>query len=199
MSYRIDERKVSKYLYEIAGRAGDICSTPEVKGGNPKKLDRGPRLHQEPEYVKAQWLYLTLSDAELKSRLAPTRENAVHPCGKTIQWDTYCGMDKRAYKREYLKSDEWKRKKDMVMFRAKFNANRDMPPKIPDNPVIKKTVDRYGRTIKSIETEEYPPICENEGCTNEAKEVHHLTYERIGKEQLEDLQALCPECHMQKS
>ena len=36
----IDERKVSKYLYEIAGRAGTIC-------GHSK-------LWNEPEYSKAQ-------------------------------------------------------------------------------------------------------------------------------------------------
>ena len=81
------------------------------------------------------------------------------------------------------------------MERARFYANLYLPPKIPANPVIKRTIDRYGREIKTIETEPYGPICENSGCTNEAKQVHHLTYERIGKEQLEDLQALCPECH----
>lgn len=26
-------------------------------------------------------------------------------------------------------------------------------------------------------------------------EVHHLTYERLGEERLEDLQVLCPICH----
>lgn len=29
----------------------------------------------------------------------------------------------------------------------------------------------------------------------EAKQVHHLTYERIGRERLEDLQHLCKPCH----
>ncbi len=185
MNDRIDERKVNRYLYEIAGRAGTSCQHSD--------------LWEEPEYNQAMWLYLTLPHTELEARLAPTRENVVHPSGAVIQWNTYCRMEERAYKREYLKSDQWKRKRDAVMARARFNANRDLPPKIPNNPVIKRTVDRYGRVIKSIETEEYGPICENEGCTNEAKQVHHLTYERIGKEHLEDLQALCPECHMQKS
>ena len=78
MNNRIDERKVSKYLYEIAGRAGVVCSIERFLG-DPNKLARGPQLHQEPEYIKAQWLYLTLSDAELESRLAPTRDNAGPP------------------------------------------------------------------------------------------------------------------------
>ena len=98
-------------------------------------------------------------------------------------------MDKRAYKREYLKSDEWKRKRDAVMHRA-------MQSFMPASPIIRRTVDRYGRVIKCIAVERCP-ICENDGCTNEAKQVHHLNYERIGEERLEDLQALCPKCHVQ--
>ena len=90
MNNRIDERKVSKYLYEIAGRAGTICRTTLGKGGNPNKLCRGPKKEQEPEYQEAMRLYLTLSDAELEARLAPTRENVMHPCGTPLQWDTYC-------------------------------------------------------------------------------------------------------------
>ena len=30
---------------------------------------------------------------------------------------------------------------------------------------------------------------------NMARDVHHLTYERLGEEELEDLQAICRECH----
>ena len=72
MNDRIDERKVNKCLYEIAGRAGDIC-------GHSK-------LWHEPEYIKAQWLYLTLSDTELEARLESTPENICHPAGTVIQW-----------------------------------------------------------------------------------------------------------------
>ena len=197
MNDRIDDRKVSKYLYEIAGCAGEICFVEDFEG-DPNKLARGPKEREEPEYVEAQRLYLTLSETELEARLAHTQENMIHPCGTPLQWDTYCRIDERAYKQEYLRSDEWKRKKDAVMNRAQMRANRDMPPKIPANAMIRRTVDRYGREIKSIETEDYPPLCENEGCTNEAKHIHHLTYERLGKERLEDLQALCPECHRGK-
>ena len=111
-----------------------------------------------------------------------------------LQWDTYCKLDERAYKWEYLKSDEWKRKRDAVINRA---MQPIMPPSF-SSVVVKRTVDRYGHVIKSFDTK-WKSICENEGCANEAKHVHHLTYERIGKEHLEDLQALGPECHMQRS
>ena len=186
MNDRIDEIKVSRYLYAIAGRAGTLC-------GNYGKLQREPsplrldRQEYEPEYIKAQWLYLRLSDTELERRLEPTPENAIHTSGKPIQWDTYCKMDDRAYEREYLKSNEWKCKRDAVMQRA-------MQSFMPASPVIRRTVDRSGRVIKSI-AQEHRPICENDGCTNDATQVHHLTYDRIGKEHLDDLQALCRKCH----
>ena len=42
--------------------------------------------------------------------------------------------------------------------------------------------------------------CECEGdCTREATQVHHLHYDSLGNDILDDLQALCPKCHMQKS
>ena len=42
--------------------------------------------------------------------------------------------------------------------------------------------------------------CECEGgCCREATQVHHYHYDTLGKESLEDLQALCAKCHMSKS
>lgn len=42
--------------------------------------------------------------------------------------------------------------------------------------------------------------CECEGgCYRKATQVHHLHYDTLGEESMEDLQALCPKCHMQKS
>ena len=64
--------------------------------------------------------------------------------------------------------------------------------------MIKRSVDKYGRVIKSIEVE-LKPICEAEGCENEARQVHHKHYDNIGREQLEDLQALCKKCHAERS
>ena len=58
-------------------------------------------------------------------------------------------------------------------------------------PVLSTTVDRNGREIQFIDLERRP-ICENDGCTDKATQVHHLTYRRIGGELLSDLKALCP-------
>lgn len=33
------------------------------------------------------------------------------------------------------------------------------------------------------------------GCKGEANQVHHLTYERVGREALEDLVSICAACH----
>lgn len=37
--------------------------------------------------------------------------------------------------------------------------------------------------------------CRVEGCDRPATQVHHLTYERVGYELLDDLAAVCDECH----
>ena len=56
MNDRIDERKVSRYLYEIAGRAGDICGYPKLqKESSPNLLDRD---EPEPEYTKRRSGYI---------------------------------------------------------------------------------------------------------------------------------------------
>lgn len=34
-----------------------------------------------------------------------------------------------------------------------------------------------------------------QGCGADAEQVHHLTYERVGREQLEDLVSVCERCH----
>lgn len=42
--------------------------------------------------------------------------------------------------------------------------------------------------------------CECEGgCCREATQIHHLHYDTLGNESFDDLQALCPKCHMKKS
>ena len=40
-------------------------------------------------------------------------------------------------------------------------------------------------------------LCEKKGCTEKVTDIHHLTYANVGLEPLEDLQALCHECHAQ--
>lgn len=41
-------------------------------------------------------------------------------------------------------------------------------------------------------------VCERCGISNHSVDlqVHHLTYERLGRERMTDLQVLCPECHV---
>jgi hypothetical protein len=42
--------------------------------------------------------------------------------------------------------------------------------------------------------------CECEGgCHRQATQIHHLHYDTLGNEDLQDLQALCAKCHMAKS
>ncbi len=42
--------------------------------------------------------------------------------------------------------------------------------------------------------------CECEGgCYRQATQIHHLHYDTLGNECFDDLQALCPKCHMKKS
>ena len=62
--------------------------------------------------------------------------------------------------------------------------------------------DRYDRYMQTPEWKERRQlvlkranyVCE--GCGKaKATEVHHLTYERLGKEMLFDLVAVCDECH----
>lgn len=37
--------------------------------------------------------------------------------------------------------------------------------------------------------------CQGESCRAAAREIHHLTYERVGDEDLDDLMPLCSACH----
>ena len=77
-------------------------------------------------------------------------------------------MNKESY-RAYLKSDKWKAKRQAVFDRALKNANSD---------------NRFG-------------VCEKCGYKpwKPCLQVHHLSYEHIGNERLEELIQLCPNCH----
>ena len=193
---------VQKRVYEIAGRAGTICSD-----------------FTSPEYNHAIGAFLFATPEELQDFLDDhARYNLEH----RISW--YDAMQEvyrpprqgRVY-REYLRSPEWQRKRQAVL-------NRAMRPSIIEPIIIHRTRDRYGRLIESIETE-WKPICEHRRsicerrcardeqfghlncecrCSNVAEHVHHYNYERVGKEQIgmepeasdeNDLIALCRQCH----
>ena len=167
--------KVLVYLLEFSGKGGVMCQTPEML--------------ECPHFNKAFGLFMRLPAEELNQLLRTT----THQSGYVTNWHKYLNYNKRAYKREYLRSEEWKRKRNAVMNRAM----RPLPPD-PENLVIIYERDEYGRVIEAIKVE-WKPICEVEGCENEAKDVHHKHYDNIGRERLEDLQALCKECHAERS
>lgn len=78
-------------------------------------------------------------------------------------------MNKQYY--AYLKSPAWQAKKRACIERSKQNANSD---------------NMFG-------------VCERCGYRpwKPILQVHHLTYERIFNEDLEDLILICPRCHKQ--
>ena len=176
--------KVQKRLYEMAGMAGTICSDLNLA-----------------EYNHAMGAFLFATSEELQDFLFDhARYNLEH----RISWydvmqEVYGTSRQKSVYREYLRSPEWKRKRQAVLNRAM----RPLPPD-PENPVIVRERDEYGRIITAIKVE-WKSICEAEECLNVAKQVHHWDYERVGKEQIgmepeaseeNDLIALCGECHV---
>ena len=141
-------------IYEMTGKAGTICPPLE---DNQNLLD--DRLCRGNFDDDAMLKYLTMPDDQMLKLVSAV----CMPSGSVVNWHKYIKCfdlnDKhgRGYK-EYLRSNAWKRKRDMVMKRAKG-------------------------------------ICEKTKCSKSAEQVHHLTYANVGKETLEDLQAMCKGCH----
>ena len=71
--------------------------------------------------------------------------------------------------KQYLKTDKWKQKKQALIVRSMRNARK---------------ANRWG-------------ICESCGYTpwKPCLQVHHLTYEHLFDEPLEELLLVCPWCH----
>lgn len=150
------------------------------------------------EYNHAMGAFLFATSEELQDFLLDhARYNLEH----RIRWhdvmqEVYRTPKRGRVYREYLRSPEWQRKRQAVL-------NRAMQPIIVEPLIIYRTRDRYGRLIESIETE-WKPICEGVECSNVAKDVHHWSYDRVGKEQVgmdpktsekNDLIAFCCQCH----
>ena len=169
--------KVQKWVYEIAGMAGTSCSG-----------------FGSTEYNQATTAFLSATSEELRDFLFDhARYNLEHRISwyDAIQEAYSTPQQKRVYG-EYLRSPEWRRKRQAVL-------NRAMRSCMPESPVIRRTRDQYGRLV------EWKPICESDECSNVAEHVHHWNYERVGKEQIgmdpaeseeNDLIALCGECHV---
>ena len=172
---------VQKHVYEMSGMAGTICSDCPSE-----------------EYNHAMGAFLFATPEELNDFLF---DHARHNLEHRISWhdviqEAYRTPKQGRVYREYLRSPEWQRKRHAVL-------NRAMRPFIVKPLIIRRTRDRYGRLIESIETE-WKPTCEREECSNVAKDVHHYNYDRVGKERVgmdpeaseeNDLIALCRECH----
>lgn len=184
---------VQKRVYEIAGEfhrdeagnveggAGTICSD-----------------FSSIEYNQAMSAFIYATNEELQDFLF---DHAKYNLEHRISWhytiQEFSGNRRKQIYNEYLRSPEWWRKRQAVM----QHALRPLPPEPPI--IIKRSLDRYGRLIESIEVE-WKSICEHENCSNEAKEVHHYNYDRVGKELIgrkpteseeNDLIAVCRECH----
>lgn len=186
-------------VYEMTGKAGTICQNlPDNLNPSSEKLCRG-NFDDE-----AMTMYLTMPQEDLdnlegnnytsiditKDGLLPTNQiTNFHDYIMYYQdmFEIPAGSIRNPRYKHYLRSPAWKRKRDAVMKRAER-------PCLPDSPKISITYDSYGRRIESMKMD-WRPICEKEGCSNTAEVVHHLTYDNVGKENLEDLQALCKTCH----
>ena len=163
---------VQKRVYEMAGMAGTICSG-----------------WRSEEYNHAMGAFLFATAEELHDFLD---DHARHNLEHRISWhdviqEAYRTPRQGRVYREYLRSPEWKQKRQAVL-------NRAMLSFIRKPLIIRQMRDRYGRK----------PICERGECLNVAKDVHHYNYDRVGKEQIgmepepseeNDLIALCRECH----
>ena len=172
---------VQKRVYEMAGMAGAIC--PDLGSA---------------EYNRAMGAFIFATAQELQDFLD---DHARHNLEHRISWhdviqEAYRTPRQGRVYREYLRSPEWKQKRQAVL-------NRAMQPFIVEPIIIRRTRDEYGRLIEYLETE-WKPTCERGECLNVAKDVHHYNYDRAGKELIgmepeaseeNDLIALCRECH----
>ena len=163
---------VQKHVYQIAGMAGTSCPN-----------------WGSTEYNQATTVFLVATDEELHDFLD---DHARHNLEHRISWhdviqEAYGTSRQGRVYREYLRSPEWKQKRQAVLDRA-------IQSFIRKPLIIRQMRDRYGRK----------PICERGECLNVAKDVHHYNYDRAGKELIgmepeaseeNDLIALCRECH----
>lgn len=55
---------------------------------------------------------------------------------------------------------------------------------------------RHWKSIRTKVIQDRGKVCEVCGRSNIPLQVHHMTYERIGCEKMEDLICVCKDCHM---
>ena len=171
---------IKTQVYEFTGKAGTICGMLSNEAMTRFLITSNKELSD---------LVFDIIDMDSESNSEVL---------SVINWADYIAEardreGKQRHRKLYMRSPAWKRKRDMVI------ALATQPMPIPENPIIHRSYDQYGRLIQSIEVD-WKPICQRENCTNIATQVHHLHYETLGKEDIRnDLQAICGECHQELS
>lgn len=82
---------------------------------------------------------------------------------------------------DYLKSEDWRQTRQRALYRAQDRCQ---------SPLCRLA---YLRSLTDAELRE--EITERLPRHAYLLEVHHLTYERLGREHPDDLIVLCPACH----
>ena len=119
---------VQKRVYEMAGMAGTICSG-----------------WRSEEYNHALGAFIFATAEELQDFLD---DHARHNLEHRISWhdviqEAYRTPRQGRVYREYLRSPEWKQKRQAVL-------NRAMQPFVVEPIIIRRTRDRYGRLIEFL-------------------------------------------------
>ena len=173
-------KTVQKRVYEMWGGAGTICHN----------IPRDTDSKEFKDYDRAMVAFAYATDDEMKEFLEYARNNPE----EKISWHdslqaTYRTNKQTKNYQSYTHSKEWKRKRDMVMCMA------EKPTTVRKVTWRKGTV--WGGKVMDVKLETtWKAVCQKDGCSNDATQVHHLTYDRIGKEDImEDLQAICGTCH----
>ena len=155
-------KDIKTQTYELTGKAGTIC------GMSSNDAMTGFMRSSYEELSDLEYDIIDM-DSDSRSEILSVVNWAGY-IAEAQDWD-----EKQRRRKLYMRSPAWKRKRDMVIARAR----KPMP--IPENPVIRRSYDRYGREIVSIEVD-WKSICERDNCKNIATQVHHLHYDTLGRE-----------------
>lgn len=170
-------KDIKTQVYELTGKAGTNCGMSSNEALT--------------KYITASYEELSDLEYDIIDMDSDSRSEML----SVVNWSGYIAEahdwgEKQRRRKLYMRSPAWKRKRDMVIARA------EQPMPIPENPIIHRSYDRYGRLIESIEVD-WKPICQRKNCTNIATQVHHLHYDTLGREDIQnDLQAICGKCHV---
>lgn len=77
--------------------------------------------------------------------------------------------------------------------RKKKRPSKKNPPKVDYHVYINS---KAWRKKRDAAFRYWGRICELCGATESVLHVHHLTYARLGREKMKDLQILCADCHV---